>query len=207
MTISQYSPTSPFLVFNALYLQIIDSPELWAENSDQSSTLIIAEAKPQHTGRYTVVVKDRKSSAQHTLTISVIGKTIHTLRCHHHMKGFLKGILSIINPPERPEPPASCPVISLLSATSLVLSWSGPCYDGGSAVLGYVVEVKSQGRAESETWKELTTQCKSTSYRVSSGLLPQQEYCFRVRAYNKVGVSLPGPVSPVVRMEQKGEVI
>ena len=88
MTISQYSPTSPFLVFNALYLQIIDSPELWAENSDQSSTLIIAEAKPQHTGRYTVVVKDRKSSAQHTLTISVIGKTIHTLRCHHHMKGI-----------------------------------------------------------------------------------------------------------------------
>lgn len=88
-----------------------------------------------------------------------------------------------------------------------MLSWSGPCYDGGSAVLGYVVEVKRQGRAESGNWKELTAQCKSTSYRVSSGLQPQQEYCFRVRAYNKVGISQPGPVSPVVRMEQKGEVI
>lgn len=156
--------------------QIVDGPELWVENTDLSSTLVIAEAKPQHTGRYTVVVKDRRSSAHHTVTLSVI---------------------------ERPQPPASCPVISRVSATSLVLSWSGPCYDGGSAVLGYVVEVKNQGRAESGDWSELTAQCKSTSYRVRSGLQPQQKYCFRVRAYNTVGVSEPGPVSPVVRMEQK----
>lgn len=117
------------------------------------------------------------------------------------MKAFV-----ITLPPEKPEPPASCPVITLLSASSLVLSWSGPCYDGGNAILGYVVEVKNQGHAKSGDWSELTDQCKSTSYRVSSGLLPQQEYCFRVRAYNAVGVSEPGPVSPVVRMEQKGEV-
>ncbi|XP_059204800.1 myosin light chain kinase, smooth muscle isoform X2 [Centropristis striata] len=156
--------------------QIVDGPELWVENKDRSSTLVIAEAKAQHTGRYTVVVKDRKSSAQHTLTLSVI---------------------------ERPQPPASGPVISLVSATSLVLSWSGPCYDGGSAILGYVVEVKNQGRVEPRDWSELTAQCKSTSYRVCSGLQPQQEYCFRVRAYNAVGVSEAGPVSPVVKMEQK----
>uniref|UniRef100_A0A3B5B235 Myosin light chain kinase, smooth muscle-like n=1 Tax=Stegastes partitus TaxID=144197 RepID=A0A3B5B235_9TELE len=151
---------------------------LWTENTDRSSTLIIAEAKPQDTGRYTVVVKDRKSSAQHTLTLSVI---------------------------EKPEPPASSPVISLVSASSLVLSWSGPCYDGGSAILGYVVELKNQEHGEPGDWSELTAQCKSTSYKVSSGLQPQQKYCFRVRAYNAVGVSEPGPVSPVVRMEQKGE--
>ncbi|XP_023137848.2 myosin light chain kinase, smooth muscle [Amphiprion ocellaris] len=156
--------------------QIVDGPELWTENTDRSSTLVITEAKPQHTGRYTVVVKDRKSSAQHTLTLSVI---------------------------EKPEPPASSPVISLVSASSLVLSWSGPCYDGGSAILGYVVEVKNQEPGEPGHWSKLTAQCKSTSYRVSSGLQPQQKYCFRVRAYNSVGVSEPGPVSPVVRMEQE----
>lgn len=88
-----------------------------------------------------------------------------------------------------------------------MLSWSGPCYDGGSAVLGYVVEVKNQGGVEPGDWTVLTSQCKSTSYKVSSGLKPQQEYCFRVSAYNEVGVSEPGPVSPVVRMEQKGEVM
>ncbi|XP_034394860.1 myosin light chain kinase, smooth muscle isoform X3 [Cyclopterus lumpus] len=156
--------------------EIVDGPELWAESTDRSSTLVIAEAKPQHTGRYAVVVKDRRSSAEHTLTLSVI---------------------------ERPQPPASGPVVSLVSANSLVLSWSGPCYDGGSAVLGYVVEVKSQGLVESVDWSELATQCESTSFRVSSGLQPHREYRFRVRAYNAVGASKAGPVSPVVRMEEK----
>ncbi|XP_041860861.1 myosin light chain kinase, smooth muscle isoform X2 [Melanotaenia boesemani] len=157
--------------------QILDGPELWTENTDQSSTLVIAEANPQDTGCYTLVVKDRKNSAQHTVTLSVI---------------------------DRPEPPASCPVISLISESSLVLSWSGPCYDGGSAILGYVVEVKKEGPAEPGDWRELTTHCKSTSYRVRSGLQPQQEYCFRVRAFNSVGISEPSPVSPVVKMEQRG---
>lgn len=157
--------------------QIVDGSELWTENTDGSSTLVIAETNPQHSGSYTVVVKDRKSSAQHIVTISVI---------------------------ERPQPPASSPVISRVCASSLVLSWSGPCYDGGSAVLGYVIEVKKQGRAEPEDWTELTSQCKSTSYRVCSGLLqPHEEYCFRVRAYNTVGTSEPGPESSVVTMEQK----
>lgn len=76
-----------FLFFlHTLHLQIVDGPELWEENTDQSSTLVIAEAKPQHTGRYTVVVRDRKNSAEHTLTLSVIGKTTHTLQCQNHVK-------------------------------------------------------------------------------------------------------------------------
>ncbi|CAG5898019.1 unnamed protein product [Menidia menidia] len=156
--------------------QIEDGPEVWTENTDQSSTLVITEAKPQHTGRYTIVIKDRKHVAEHTLTLSVI---------------------------ERPEPPASCPVVTPISASSLVLSWSGPCYDGGSAILGYWVEVKNQGGAEAEEWRQLTARCESTSYRVCSGLEPRQEYCFRVRAFNAVGVSEPSPVSSSVKMEQK----
>ncbi|KAM8824765.1 myosin light chain kinase, smooth muscle [Synchiropus picturatus] len=154
--------------------QVVDGTELWVENTESSSTLVIAEAKPQHTGRYTVVVKDRRNSAQHSLTLSVI---------------------------ERPQPPASCPVVSLVSVHSLVLSWCGPCYDGGSAVLGYVVEVKRKGA--SDDWTELTSKCRSTSYKVSSGLQPQEEYSFRVKAFNAVGTSEPGPESRAVKMEQK----
>ncbi|KAL6103230.1 uncharacterized protein ACO6RY_02672 [Pungitius sinensis] len=157
--------------------QIVDGPELWTESTDGSTTLVIAEAKPEHTGRYAVVAKDRRSSVEHALTLSVI---------------------------ERPQPPASCPVVCVESAHGLVLSWSGPCYDGGSAVLGYVVEVKGQGGSEAGDWSELTAQCESTSYRVASGLQPHREYSFRVRAYNAVGASEPGPESPVVTMEGKG---
>jgi len=63
------------LTLFALLLQIVDGPELWSESTDRSSTLVIAEAKPHHTGRYAVVVKDRRSSAEHTLNLSVIGNT------------------------------------------------------------------------------------------------------------------------------------
>ncbi|XP_061605560.1 myosin light chain kinase, smooth muscle isoform X3 [Phyllopteryx taeniolatus] len=150
--------------------QLADAPDVWIENSNESSTLVLASAGAQHTGRYTVVVKDRKSSTQHTLTLSVI---------------------------DRPQPPASCPLVSLVSPGSLVLSWSGPCYDGGSAVLGYAVEVRPEGRE----WSELTAQCTSTSYRVCGGLQPGEEYRFRVRAYNAVGVSEPGPASPGVTID------
>ncbi|XP_064844465.1 myosin light chain kinase, smooth muscle-like isoform X2 [Oncorhynchus masou masou] len=159
---------------------VVDGSELWVESSDQSTTLVIAEPGPEHSGRYTVVVRDRKSSAHHTLTLSVI---------------------------ERPQSPASSPVVSLLSVSPLclVLSWSGPCYDGGSAVLGYVVEVRRKGPAESGDWSALTAHCKSTSYKVRSGLEPQGEYCFRVRAYNVVGVSEPSEESQLIKMEQIAE--
>nr|XP_046160422.1 myosin light chain kinase, smooth muscle-like isoform X1 [Oncorhynchus gorbuscha] len=159
---------------------VVDGSELWVESSDQSTTLVIAEPGPEHSGRYTVVVRDRKNSAHHTLTLAVI---------------------------ERPQSPASSPVVSLLSVSPLclVLSWSGPCYDGGSAVLGYVVEVRRKGPAESGDWSELTAHCKSTSYKVRSGLEPQGEYCFRVRAYNVVGVSEPSEESQLIKMEQIAE--
>lgn len=69
-----------------------------------------------------------------------------------------------------------------------------------------MVEIKNPGEADSADWRKLTDQCASTSYVVSA-LQAQQEYCFRVSAYNEVGISQPGPVSPLVRMEQKGETL
>ncbi|XP_077590310.1 myosin light chain kinase, smooth muscle [Stigmatopora nigra] len=154
--------------------QLSDGPDIWTESSDQSSTLVLAEAAIGHTGRYTLVLKDRKSYAQHTLTLAVV---------------------------DRPQPPASCPLVSRLGLGSLVLSWSGPCYDGGSAVLGYVVEAQSEGAK----WSRLVENCVSTSYRVFGDILTGKEYRFRVRAYNDVGVSEPGPASPVVVMDSKGK--
>ncbi|XP_051571133.1 myosin light chain kinase, smooth muscle-like isoform X1 [Myxocyprinus asiaticus] len=158
--------------------EVLEGSRFRIESCDQSSSLVISEALPEDSGRYTIFVRDRKSSAQHTVTVCVI---------------------------DRPQPPASCPVACVLSPLSLVLSWSGPCYDGGSAVTGYVVEVRSQSLGETDYWRELNTQCKSTSLRVNSGLQPQEEYCFRVRAYNAVGVSEPSQESQPIRMDIPGE--
>ncbi|KAL0156310.1 hypothetical protein M9458_047556, partial [Cirrhinus mrigala] len=85
----------------------------------------------------------------------------------------------------------SCPFVSQLTCTSLVLSWSGPCFDGGSAITGYVVEFQRLDQTEPSNWTELTNQCQNTSYRVRSGLDPQGQYRFRVRACNAAGVSDP----------------
>uniref|UniRef100_A0A8C1VRZ3 Myosin, light chain kinase 5 n=1 Tax=Cyprinus carpio TaxID=7962 RepID=A0A8C1VRZ3_CYPCA len=153
--------------------EVVESSRFHIVSCNESSSLVISEALPEDSGRYTIFVRDRKSSAQHTVTLNVI---------------------------DLPQPPASCPVAYVLSPHSLVLSWSGPSYDGGSAVTGYVVEV-CESPCVTDQWRELTAQCKSTSLRVTSGLQPQGEYCFRVRAYNAVGVSEPSQESQPYKMD------
>lgn len=101
---------------------------------------------------------------------------------------------------DRPDPPASQPVVSQLTSQSLVLSWTGPSYDGGKAVQGYIVEVQPEGLGEPRSWTEVATRCKSTSYHVQSGLEPLGKYRFRVRAYNSAGISEPSQESESVKM-------
>ncbi|XP_035261423.1 myosin light chain kinase, smooth muscle isoform X1 [Anguilla anguilla] len=160
--------------------RVANSSRIRVEDSDRGNRLLISEARPDDAGSYTIVVRNRRGFAQHSIILSVI---------------------------DRPQPPASCPVVSHLSSSSLVLSWSGPCYDGGSAVTGYVVEAKKEGPRRPGDWCEVTGSCKSTSYRVRSGLEPQGEYRFRVRAYNAVGVSEPSQESDTFKMDTKREVV
>ncbi|MCJ8739061.1 hypothetical protein PDJAM_G00042790 [Pangasius djambal] len=162
------------LVFRWRCGRVLEGSRFRIEGSSESSTLLISETRPEDSGRYTLVARDRKGSSQHSLTLSVI---------------------------ERPQPPASSPVVCVLSTHSLVLSWAGPCYDGGSAITSYVVEVQQVSSTGEGSWTELSAGCKSTSLRVSSGLQPQAQYRFRIRACNAVGLSEPSPESQVIRME------
>ena len=105
---------------------------------------------------------------------------------------------------EAPEAPGSPPVVSQLSTRSLVLSWGGPNYDGGSAILGYVVEKRAVGPGQAGDWSVVANRCMSTSLRVRSGLEPQVPYRFRVRAYNFSGASEPSEESELVKLETAG---
>lgn len=111
-----------------------------------------------------------------------------------------KGVLFLNFSSDRPDPPASQPVVSQLSTQSLVLSWTGPSYDGGTAVLGYIVELRQEGLDKHGGWTEVASRCKNTSYHVSSGLEPLGQYHFRVRAYNSAGVSEPSQESKCIKM-------
>ncbi|GAA6214339.1 myosin light chain kinase, smooth muscle-like isoform X1 [Lates japonicus] len=152
---------------------VVRGPRVSVGSSKTQSSVEISKACAEDTGSYTVVVRNRKGSAQHTVSLSVI---------------------------DRPDPPASQPVISKVSTKSLVLSWSGPSYDGGTAVLGYIVEVRQEGLHKPQSWTKVSTRCKNTSYHVRSGLEPQGQYRFRVRAYNSAGISEPSQESDCVKM-------
>ncbi|XP_028989089.1 myosin light chain kinase, smooth muscle-like isoform X2 [Betta splendens] len=149
-------------------------PGVSVRTGETQSSLVISRACARDTGSYTVVVRNQKCSAAHTISLAVI---------------------------DRPDPPASQPVVSQMSAQALVLSWMGPSYDGGTAVLGYVVEVREEGGAGGPgNWTQLTNQCKNTCYHVRSGLEPLGQYRFRVRAYNAAGSSEPSRESECVTM-------
>ncbi|XP_054454827.1 myosin light chain kinase, smooth muscle-like isoform X2 [Anoplopoma fimbria] len=157
---------------------VVGGPRMSVRSSATQSNVEISQACPKDTGSYTVIVRNVKGSAQHTVSLSVV---------------------------DRPDPPASHPVVSKLSTKSLVLSWTGPSYDGGTAVLGYKVEVRREGQNGPESWTEATSRCKNTTYHVRSGLEPLGEYRFRVRAYNSAGVSEPSQESECVKMATSRE--
>ncbi|XP_038591011.1 myosin light chain kinase, smooth muscle-like isoform X2 [Micropterus salmoides] len=152
---------------------VVSGPRMSVRSSETQSSVELSRACPDDRGSYTVIVRNRKGSGKHTVTLTVV---------------------------DRPQPPASQPVVSQLSTQSVVLSWTGPSYDGGIAVLGYIVEVRQEGLDKPGSWTELTSHCKNTSFHVLSGLEPLGQYRFRVRAYNSAGVSEPSQESQSVKM-------
>ncbi|MGH0153574.1 UNVERIFIED_CONTAM: hypothetical protein FKN15_034515 [Acipenser sinensis] len=158
--------------------KISDGPRTRVETSERRSRLLISDVRPDDSGCYTLLVRDCSGHAQHHITLTVI---------------------------DRPQPPAGQPYISQVSSGSLTLSWSGPCYDGGSAVTRYRVEVRKEGLDSRGGWTDLTTSCSSTSYQVRTGLEPHAEYRFRVRASNVAGESEPSQESDTIRMDNVEE--
>ncbi|OBS73253.1 hypothetical protein A6R68_12170, partial [Neotoma lepida] len=86
---------------------------------------------------------------------------------------------------ERPLPPGK---ITLMDVTrnSVSLSWEKPEHDGGSRILGYIVEMQSKG---SDKWATCAT-VKVTEATIT-GLIQGEEYSFRVSAQNEKGISDP----------------
>ncbi|XP_068162180.1 myosin light chain kinase, smooth muscle-like isoform X2 [Antennarius striatus] len=152
---------------------VVGGDRISLRSSDTQTSVVVRRACLADTGSYTVVVRNRRGSAQHTVCLAVI---------------------------DRPDPPASHPVVSKLTTRSLVLSWTGPSYDGGTAVLGYIVEVKQEGLDGPGSWTEVASRCKNTSHHLRSGLEPLSQYRFRIRAYNSAGVSEPSQESDCVKM-------
>ncbi len=62
-------------------------------------------------------------------------------------------------------------------------------YDGGSPILGYILECKS---VPSQDWWKCKTQRKEDTTYIVTDLMKNTRYKFRIAAVNKIG---PGPFS------------
>lgn len=94
----------------------------------------------------------------------------------------------------RPGPPAN-PKLKDWSKSYADICWTKPTRDGGSPILGYVVEAQKSGSAQ---WDRINKDLiKICAYRVP-GLIEGMEYRFRIRATNKVGESEPRELAETV---------
>uniref|UniRef100_A0A8C0EKU5 Titin n=1 Tax=Bubo bubo TaxID=30461 RepID=A0A8C0EKU5_BUBBB len=94
------------------------------------------------------------------------------------------------------EPPLPPGKVTLTDVTqrSASLTWEKPEHDGGSRILGYIVEMLPKG---TDKWSVVSE--TKTCNAVVSGLSPGQEYQFHVIAYNEKGKSDPRALGiPVV---------
>uniref|UniRef100_A0A670HZ44 Titin n=1 Tax=Podarcis muralis TaxID=64176 RepID=A0A670HZ44_PODMU len=106
------------------------------------------------------------------------------------------------DPMFKPGPPTNAHAVDT-TKNSITVAWGKPIYDGGSEILGYIVEIC---KADEEEWTIVTPQ---TGLRVNrfeiKKLIEHQEYKLRVCALNKIGVgeaaAVPGTVKPEDKLE------
>lgn len=94
-----------------------------------------------------------------------------------------------------PDPPVDVETHNPTSE-SVTLTWKPPMYDGGSKIMGYILEMMMKGEEKFERCNDFLVPV--LSYTVKS-LKAGKEYQFRVRAENAAGISEPSRSSPMVR--------
>jgi len=90
---------------------------------------------------------------------------------------------------EVPYRPVGPIIVSKVSAHSLELEWRPPLSDGGSPVLGYVVEMTESGSGGQ--WVKVGYLSNRETKFTVAGLSEGASYFFRVFAENRAGLSRP----------------
>lgn len=96
---------------------------------------------------------------------------------------------------ERPDPPVDLEFHNPTSK-SVTLTWKPPLYDGGTKIMGYVLEKIAKG---GEKWERCNDFLVPLLTYTVKGLEEGKEYQFRVRAENAAGVSEPSNITPWVK--------
>jgi hypothetical protein len=106
-------------------------------------------------------------------------------------KTFTDGALKVITTPGAPTR-----VVGIAGSRSVTLSWTPPVNQGNSAVTDYLIEFSSNNGT---TWQSFTDTVATTTSAVVTGLTPNVNYVFRVRAVNAAGNGTYSVPSAAVR--------
>ncbi|XP_071792535.1 protein Obscurin-like isoform X2 [Asterias amurensis] len=163
---------NPEVTWSKYRKEVEESDRKQMDATESSATLTIRKASEEDAGRYTINVCNALGTDSFEISVSVVDK---------------------------PDPPSGNPTASDVTSTSLTLSWSVVSYDGGSRIIGYVIEMC---RADDDNkWQPLTSTTHTS--HVITDLQPEVEYVFRVSAENVHGISEPSQVSdPVLTVDE-----
>jgi len=103
-------------------------------------------------------------------------------------QGFSKPLQSDCVVPTKPimtPSPPSALRYGTVRHDSVALEWEAPAYDGGASLTGYLIEKRN---ARSNRWSYVSKVQPSISSYSVPGLLKGQQYMFRIRPTNRIGL-------------------
>ena len=137
--------------------------------SEDLAELVVKEAQREDSGTYKLLLENKCGKKELHIKVKVTGF------------------------PDTPQGPLE---FSDIHAHSVRVSWKAPLNDGGSEILGYIVERRKVTKA---AWYTVDSRVTETSL-VVKGLRENVEYHFKVTAKNHVGMSKTlksdNPVTP-----------
>ena len=92
----------------------------------------------------------------------------------------------------KPQSPTK-PMVSDIRATQVKVSWTPPEFNGGTPIVGYLIEYKVVSSSE---WSQVKLK-ESTNTHILRGLNNRTKYHFRLSARNQIGSSVPSTLSEV----------
>ena len=127
-------------------------------STEDISELVIKGAERSDSGMYDLLLENRVGKKKAQIKVKVIGR------------------------PSAPEGPM---IFEEIQANSVKVSWKAPTDDGGSEILGYIVERREATR---HAWYTVDSRVTDTQL-VVKGLKEGTEYHFKVTAENSFGIS------------------
>uniref|UniRef100_A0A8C0HJS5 Titin n=1 Tax=Buteo japonicus TaxID=224669 RepID=A0A8C0HJS5_9AVES len=173
----------------------------WQEpESDGGSKIIGYVIERRDIKRKTwIMVTDRAENCEYTVTGLQKGGVEYLFRVSARNRVGTGEPVETETPVEAknvPGPPQNVEVTDV-NRFGATLTWEPPEYDGGSPITGYVIELRNRASIK---WEPTMTTGADELSAVLTDVVENEEYFFRVRAQNMVGVGKPSPATRAVKI-------